>query len=226
MKFDYWQDFKEDQYYHIYNRTNGGIPLFVNIEDYSLFLSKWERYIAPYFELLAFCLIGNHFHFAAKVKIFDDQIKTNIKKELTKDAEKFLKELCSYDDFLDSQFKRMFHSYSLTYNRINKRTGSLFQPKYKKIALNNLGRIVENICYIHHNPIHHDYSPYYDAWRYSSYKAYISNSSTKIARDLGQQLFIKFGQYVYPNEQISSQNLFQKIHEDYHTDWLLQQKSL
>lgn len=63
-------------YYHIYNRGANGATIFSNSQDKQKFLSLIERYITlqedredserdyPYYpvEVIAYCLMGNHFH--------------------------------------------------------------------------------------------------------------------------------------------------------------------
>lgn len=52
--------YEKDATYHIYNRSND--LLFYNRENYIYFLKKVRKYILPYGEILAYCLMPNHFH--------------------------------------------------------------------------------------------------------------------------------------------------------------------
>jgi hypothetical protein len=48
---------------------------------------------------------------------------------------------------------------------------------------------LNTICYVHHNPIHHNISCFYDSWTYSSFKSYLSDFPTLVSREEGLALF-------------------------------------
>ncbi|MDD4236020.1 MAG: hypothetical protein PHF99_08405, partial [Bacteroidales bacterium] len=48
--------------YHIYNQGNNRRRIFLIRENYLFFLKKIETYILPYADILAYCLMPNHFH--------------------------------------------------------------------------------------------------------------------------------------------------------------------
>jgi REP element-mobilizing transposase RayT len=55
-------------YYHIYNRGNNGIDIFLETENYYHFLRLYAKYINPIAETFAWCLLKNHFHILVKIK--------------------------------------------------------------------------------------------------------------------------------------------------------------
>ncbi len=55
-------------YYHLYNHSNGNFQLFKNDGNYQFFLNKYAKYVVPYVNTLAYCLMPNHFHFLIMVK--------------------------------------------------------------------------------------------------------------------------------------------------------------
>src|SRR3990172_1101527 len=73
-----YKDYVAESYYHIYNRGVNRRAIFTNNHDYTVFLGLLKRYLGkdaerkpnrtyhPNFyrqsELLAFCLMKNHFH--------------------------------------------------------------------------------------------------------------------------------------------------------------------
>ena len=54
--------FESNHIYHIYNRGNNSQRIFFNRDNYLFFLKKVKRYIYPYADILAWCLMPNHFH--------------------------------------------------------------------------------------------------------------------------------------------------------------------
>jgi len=55
-------------FYHIYNHANGSDNLFREEENYYYFMRKWNKYIHPIADTVAYCLMPNHFHLLVKVK--------------------------------------------------------------------------------------------------------------------------------------------------------------
>jgi REP element-mobilizing transposase RayT len=72
-------DFCESGVHHVFNRTNNKERLFKTRENYLYFLRKYDEYLSPYLDTLAWCLIPNHFYLHVKVKIHD-QVKEQLKK--------------------------------------------------------------------------------------------------------------------------------------------------
>ncbi len=60
-------DFAAGQIYHVFNRGNNSQTVFFKRENYLFFLGKIKKNISPYAEILAWCLMPNHFHLMIKV---------------------------------------------------------------------------------------------------------------------------------------------------------------
>ncbi|MBE9488697.1 MAG: transposase [Bacteroidetes bacterium] len=54
--------------YHIYNQGNNQREIFFKRENYLFFLKKIETYILPYTDILAWCLMPNHFHLMVLIR--------------------------------------------------------------------------------------------------------------------------------------------------------------
>ena len=52
--------YEEKAIYHVYNRSNQ--LLYHNRDNYIYFLKLIRKHILPYSEILAYCLMPNHFH--------------------------------------------------------------------------------------------------------------------------------------------------------------------
>lgn len=169
----------ENGYYHIYNRGVEKRDIFIDTQDYKVFLKYLKEYLSPppnpkdqiksfslrgstfkgvarlpknyhgEIELVAYCLMPNHFHFL---------IKQN-KKGLMK-------------NFMQSLSTR----YSIYFNKKYERVGSLFQGVYKAALIKEDPYLLHLSRYIHQNPL--EYTP--DLTRaYSSYAEYQGKRKTK-----------------------------------------------
>ncbi len=101
-------------------------------------------------ELVAFCLMPNHFHFLVKQKNEND-----------------------IDRFMNSLFTR----YSMYFNRRYKRVGPLFQGLYKAVIMANDEQLLHLTRYIHRNPLQKGSA--LRGYVYSSYPVYLELQKTE-----------------------------------------------
>ena len=172
MKKDYWAKLEPNVCYHIYNRAIGHENLFLKPAHYDFFLSRWEKYLLPYFSIYAYCLMPNHFHLLAKAKPLDEQVLADIQNHPSKKAQAFIRNEVDIEAFYSELFKSLFTSYTGAFNKEQERHGSLFQQKYKRLAIGDNKHFLAVLHYIHHNPIHHRFRKNYEDWNYSSYNEY------------------------------------------------------
>ena len=197
MSRKYRDPFIQGGYYHIYNKVISETILFRDDSDYQDFLIRYKKYFGHYFYTIAYCLIPNHFHFLVKVRdSFDDHISS----ENTNASKKYLNDQEPLNFFLENQLSRMFSGVSLRYNKKYNRTGPLFKEGIKRVQLIEEHRILYQLCYIHHNPIHHGLINDYTQWEYSSYNSFllssVSNETISKHRDWigGKEAFIRLHQ--------------------------------
>lgn len=137
-------------YYHIYNRGINSETIFQDEENMSYFLKLAEKHLTPNINILAYCLLNNHFHFA--VEVVSD----------TKEVNQVLSNL--------------FNAYTKAYNKQNSRTGSLLERPFKRKLINDEDYLKKLILYIHKNPENHKIVDNFEMYNFSSFKSYISNS--------------------------------------------------
>jgi putative transposase len=58
--------FDQGEFYHVYNRGNNQQVIFFNERNYLFFLKKIREQLLPVSDIIAFCLMTNHFHFMLK----------------------------------------------------------------------------------------------------------------------------------------------------------------
>ena len=59
--------FEKNHLYHIYNRGNNSQKIFFNRDNYLFFTNKIKKHILSYADILAYCLMPNHFHLIVHV---------------------------------------------------------------------------------------------------------------------------------------------------------------
>lgn len=115
-------------------------------------------------------MLKNHFHIVLRIK----------DKEL-------LEEKIGQKPHLP--FSNLFNAYSKSINKAYNRTGSLFQEHFHRKRVENEEYLLQLIAYIHLNPIKHSFSDNFKTYPYSSYKAYVSNTSSFVSTDFVMSLF-------------------------------------
>src|SRR4030043_1166617 len=116
----------ENAYYHVTCRGNARQEIFSNDPDRSAFLDLLERSSDTYqTEILAYVLMSNHFHLLVKTPLANLQ-----------------------------EFMRHFNiSYTSYYNRTHRKTGHLYQGRYKSFLVDADSYLQEVSRYIHLNPV-------------------------------------------------------------------------
>ena len=158
--------FEAQHIYHVFNQGNNQQQVFSNHEDYKAFLSLFKSYCIPYCDVLAWCLLPNHFHF---MLVANDNCN-----ELKKQGNLML-------DPLTNGFRKLSSAYSHSFNQRNERTGSLFRPKtkVKDLSEQNIAEqytlsdyYINCFYYIHQNPYLHGLVADIYQWKYSSFLFY------------------------------------------------------
>ncbi len=148
--------YADKQYYHIYNRGVNKSDIFLDGQDYSVFLSLLKRHLSkePAYDkyhrpfkhihndvaLLTYCLMPNHFHL----------LVLNV-------HEKGVKEL----------MQSVATAYARYFNRRYDRVGPVFQSNFKASHIDSDQYLQHISRYIHLNPSG------YKSYPYSSYQAIV-----------------------------------------------------
>ena len=137
----------EDAIYHVIVKSITEVPLFKEHDDKMQYLSQMRYYQKIYgFKVYAYCLMTNHGHF-----IIDSN---------GADISKIMHGL---------NFK-----YAITFNRIHKRNGHLFQDRFKSKIVSSDSYLITLSAYIHNNPLSiRGYENCPEKYKYSSLKVYL-----------------------------------------------------
>ena len=171
--------------YHIYNQGNNRQKIFFNRENYFFFLGKMKEYILPYTDIMAWCLMPNHFHWMVYVRetdIFRSRGATQSRTPTISDNISFNKSIGI-----------LLASYTRAINNQENITGSLFREKTKAECLTAFNGITPSfyntefgtimnitdpekeypqICfnYIHNNPVKAGLVKSAEDWEFSSFQ--------------------------------------------------------
>ncbi len=130
-------------YYHVYNRGAGGQVIFRDSADRRKFMAVLERHLSDALEdntyevfdveLIAYCLMGNHFHLLLYIPYDPTQLTALMRSVAT--------------------------AYSMYFNKRHKSKGHLFQGIYKASRITTDSYLAHISRYIHLNP--RTYKTYY-----------------------------------------------------------------
>tara|TARA_B100000965_G_C19599194_1_gene761686 strand:+ start:180 stop:431 length:252 start_codon:yes stop_codon:yes gene_type:complete len=76
--------FLTNELYHTYNRGNNRERIFFEKDNYLFFLKKIRIEVTPLADLLAYCLMPNHYHLLIRVKRVDGLNDEQISKRLSR----------------------------------------------------------------------------------------------------------------------------------------------
>ena len=190
----------KDNIYHIYNQGNNRQKIFYNRDNYLFFLQKMNDYLLPYCDVLAWCLMPNHFHWMVYVRESElesvmrrggteiDRVTSN--REASRGATQSRTPTVSN---LNQAIGIMLSSYTRAINQQQSRSGSLFRQKTKADCITkplevspsyyNLGfgtlifipdpdKDYPQICfnYIHQNPVKAALVKNPEDWEFSSFR--------------------------------------------------------
>lgn len=132
--------------YHVMLRGNGGQDIFFDDEDRYHFYVLLQEGIARYHHRIhGFCLMTNHIHLAVQVG----------------------------EEPLSKIVQNLSFRYTRWINRRLKRTGHLFQGRYKAILAEKEAYLLELVRYIHLNPVRAKLVRQPGAYPWSGHNAYL-----------------------------------------------------
>ena len=166
------RNFAEDAYYHVFNRGVEKRDIFLEEGDYLTFIYYLSAYLLPLekaiekypdlpmrltskslvdeVELIAYCLMPNHFHLLLKQR--------------TKDG-------------ISKLLKQLTNAYTLYFNQNNQRVGSLMQGPFRAAPVTEDPLFIHLVRYIHLNPVASGLTKDLNAHRWSSYHHYLGNEA-------------------------------------------------
>ena len=139
----------ESGIYHVMLRGMNKQDIFHDFEDFNKFIKILDDSKEKYdFVLYAYCLMTNHVHLLIK----------------------------QGSEPLETIFKSIGIKYVYYYNLKYKRSGSLFQDRFKSLPVDDDEYFISALRYIHNNPVKASMVSHCGDYQYSSFNDYINNS--------------------------------------------------
>lgn len=196
--------FKKNHVYHVYNRGNNKDRIFFNLENYDFFLKKIRQEWLRHCDILAYCLMPNHFHF---------MIMPN--EEGCKNVNLGGRE--SHLQHLSRTIGKTLSSYTRAINKNRGTTGNLFQQKTKSknITDTEIDEPVYQLndylytCfhYIHNNPVTAGMTIEPGDWPYSSLNEFLFQDENSICNTM-------LALNILGMKQMDIKNQFVEVNED------------
>lgn len=182
--------FEEEGIYHVFNRGVEKRDIFLDEQDYQIFLYYLYIYVVPLervlikhphmpirlrgknlsseVEILAYCLMPNHFHLLIKQKSFDGVSKL---------------------------LKQLTNAYAGYFNKKYDRVGGLFQGRFKAVPVETNEQLLHTSRYIHLNPLASDLTKDLQSYQWSSYLEYINKKDDLICSRETISFFFQTSKY-------------------------------
>ncbi|MEM7373939.1 MAG: transposase [Bacteroidota bacterium] len=176
------------QVYHLYNYGINRMNIFYEARNYPYFLRLLRRHTSPIADLLAYCLLPNHFHLLVRIKEWQElpqEIQTGKIK-------------------LHHPFSHCFNAYSKSINNAYNRSGKLLNENVKRQLVDTEEYLKRALYYIHANPQKHGLVRDFREYQYSSYQLFESGDGTWLDRESVISL-------------LGSREAFLQYHADYHS---------
>ena len=169
--------FYNNSIYHVYNQGNNRQKIFFERNDYLRFLEKTKALVKPNCDLLAYCLMPNHFHFLIQT---NEKSLQNIK-------------IGNIDLIrITNSFRLLLSEFAKEINVKYNRSGSLFRQKTQFSLVDNGDSMYPKnvIKYVFSNPMEAKLVSHLNDWEYSSFLDMVGKRNGKLCDfDLCKEVF-------------------------------------
>ncbi len=179
---DYRAPLEPENFYHLYNHSNGNDVIFKTHENYMFFMRQYTQRVVPVCDTFAYCLMPNHFHFLIRV-LPENKLEKYFQQKYERRYKKAFLNFQTFGKLVSKEFSNLFSSYTQAFNTQKGRIGSLFNPNFKQKKIDSEKYLIKTVHYIHNNPIHHGFVGKIEDWKYSSYLALITTKPTLLKRN-------------------------------------------
>lgn len=201
------RNFTENTVHHVYNRGVEKRNIFLDVQDYRIFLYYLYIYLLPLkevlnkypdlpirlyktnlhgkVEVLSYCLMPNHFHLLLK--------QTTV-------------------DGISRLLKQLTNAYTLYFNQKYERVGGLMQGNFKSIEVVTDELLLHVSRYIHLNPVSSEIVANPVSYKWSSLREYLQKAKSLCNTSLILAYFPTIDHYLnFVNDQVDYSRELEKI---------------
>ncbi len=177
----------QGQYYHIYNRGCNKEKIFYNDDNYYYLLKKMRASFKEYgANVIAYCLMPNHYHF-----LVQQLSETELSKWL----------------------RKIFVGYTQAINKQQNRSGTLFEGRPKHIVIDKEEYMDHLMWYIHTNPVFAGLVRNPEEWKFSNFLESIGKrDGVMVDKKFINERYGSFYEYeTFVNEYVCNESLENKM---------------
>jgi hypothetical protein len=176
-------------FYHIFSHGFNQGDIFFAPNNYSFFIRRFQAYLSPFIDTLAYSLMPSHFHIL---------IRAN---ELIMVKNEVVDHPVEVGHFISEAFRKFFIAYSQAIIKQENLTGNLIDNNFSRVKVDE-EKLKELILYIHYNPQQHGVCQNFRNYDFSSYTTLNSGSKSFIDRDTVYHLFGDSAQFSMDHDAI------------------------
>src|SRR5665648_383296 len=143
--------FEEGHIYHLYNQGNNRQKIFFDRENYLFFLRKIRTHVIPFADIVAWCLMPNHFHLMVYVNMteVDEQLinptanpgATQSRARINDPNMSLARNTTNKQMSFNKSIGIMLASYTRAINKQHNWSGSLFRSETKAVCLTEINGV-------------------------------------------------------------------------------------
>lgn len=199
--------------YHIYNQGNNHQNIFLQKKNYIFFLHKMRKHLLPHVDVLAYCLMPNHFHFLVYTRAQACETARNPRTGST----------IHNHQVLSRSLGVLLSSYTRAINKQEGRSGALFRgnTNHKKCFYEGMATLdkaedleyaTNYFAYIHNNPVKAKLVENSIDWDFSSARDYAQlRQGTLCNQVLARQLGLPVDNHLQDGNRLRQSKIVRKL---------------
>ena len=180
-----------DKYYHIYKNGCVESQLFIFPNNYNFFLRKLDATLGEMIDLLAYCLLPDHFHLVFRAR------------EVIVIKGEYVEHPVEIGHFISETLRKLFATYSANITKQEGILDPVLDSNFSRIELLDDESIRQIIKYVHFNPQLHHVADNFRSYSYSSYPILAARSRSMMDHETVYHLFHSQSEFVTEHEQIN-----------------------
>jgi putative transposase len=165
-------NFQKGLIYHVFNQGNNRQQIFFNQRNYLFFLRKMEKHLKPHADILAYCLMPNHFHWLLHVHSVEILNHKGVAKPLNNNIGILLRSYARAINIQEGRTGSLFRQRTKSKNGLIQDVITIDGPNAQEFFKHGNEYILQCFRYIHMNPVKAGLVSSPEDWPWSSAQEY------------------------------------------------------